>query len=841
MNDAVQRSGKKTIGLSLLITAAVWLVFSWPLPLHVLSAIPAGSAKPPQSMAVQPMMPGDHLQLDYHFWLFTDMLSGHTPWFHNLYEFNTGDDRARYEPGAYYLPFSLFYAVGSWIAGRAFGWNVAGFLSLWLTVFFTQRLARRYTDKEAATWIAAALSIALPYRWLTLMGGSPTGFSMMWVPALLLGLDTAVREDRFRGGWLAGIALLFAAWGDAHTFFFAALMAPCWCLFALLQRSDFAWRSGRSYVRLAVALAPVAVFALVALLSSRTTTRQIGEAKTHGRTIHEVALFSPHPKGLFAWADLGISNHIFIGYALTALVAAALLALIVRAAPDRRARLVSSILLVLGIAGMILLALGPFSPFSGWFFTAARKFIPHYVMIRQPAKIYCLMPSMIAVLFVLLAGGVRAPVLYLAGLLVLAEFRMQNQPIVCRLDREQGAYGAVAEAAAVEGSVPRALVIPLWPGDSHYTSICQHDASLYRIRLVNGYRPFVAQEYIDTVFHTFESANLGYLTDEQLDDLLGRGIHFVLLHEDLFPEKVSAFPVGFTLQQLLHNPRLRLLRRDGPVWAFEIESAPHAEHDIAVAWPFCFPARRLELEKAHLDGAQRAVDKDASRGGYVELHRPGACVATAEIKVVPAPDLRWLARLRGQGTVRCTTRAGAVTQNHDVNVQSQDWAWYDLASPALQGYESVSVSFDYAGGPVDVDAVMLVAGTWHPLQPGEAFAIPSPCFFHAGHTDIAGSSVVLSKGNVRLGTVLYGPKLPLVPGEYEIDMVIRSGGGAGMDLGTLILTYADGPEIRQSPVKAAVSTRIRFAIDKTLPFMAVFSYNGAADMELGDITIRRVR
>jgi len=839
MNTSEKSGWKKAAGVSLLITVAVWILFSWPLPLHMLSAIPAGSAKPPQSMAVQPMMPGDHLQLDYHFWLFTDMLAGHTPWFYNLYEFNTGDDAARYEPGSYYVPFSFFYAVGSWIAGRAFGWNFAGFLSLWLTVFFTQRLARRYTDNEMATWIAAAIAIALPYRWLTLMGGSPTGFSMMWVPALLLGLDTAVREGRLRGGLLAGTAILFSGWGDAHTFFFAALMVPCWCLFAFLQRNDFAWRAIRSYVRLAIALAPVAVFALVALLSSKTTTRHIGEAKSHGRTIPEVALFSPHPDGLFAWADLGISNHVFIGYALAALVAVGLLALVLRSVPDRRSRLISSVLLVLGIAGIILLALGPFSPFSGRFFTAARKFIPHYDMIRQPAKIYCLMPSMIAVLLALLAGGVRAPVVFVAGLLVLAEFRMQNQPIMCRVDTEQAAYRAVAEAA--KDSAPRALVIPLWPGDSHYTSVYQHDASLYRIRLVNGYRPFVAQDYIDTIFHAFESANLGYLNDAQLDDLQGRGIKFILLHEDLFPEKVSPFPAGLTLDLLLNNPRLRLLRQDGPVWAFEIESAPRAKRDKSAATQFFCPSRRLELEKGKLAGARLAADKYACRGGYVELHRPGARVATPEIKTIPAPDLRWLVRFRGQGSVRCTTTGDTGSQTKDINVQSLDWTWYDVDCPPLQGYASVSVAFEYAGGPVDVDAAILTAGTWHALQPGEAFVMPASSFFHAGYADMADNSVVLMKDRMRLGTVLYGPKLPLVPGEYEIDVVSSSGGGEGKDVGVLILSFVDGPEIQQAPVKAALDTHVRFTVDKTLPFMAAFSYNGAADIKLGDITIRRLR
>ena len=89
---------KRLLLRSLLVALAVWTVFSWPLVLHVGSAIPSGITTGLAPKEILPMEPGDHLQLLYHFWLFSDMVGGHTPWFHNLYEFNTGDDAARLEP-----------------------------------------------------------------------------------------------------------------------------------------------------------------------------------------------------------------------------------------------------------------------------------------------------------------------------------------------------------------------------------------------------------------------------------------------------------------------------------------------------------------------------------------------------------------------------------------------------------------------------------------------------------------------------------------------------------------------------------------------------------------------
>ena len=76
--------------VSLIVTLLVWLAFSWPLPRQVFSAIPI-SAQNAEKYHIRAMIPGDQLQLLYHFWLFSDMVRGKTPFFYNLYEFNTGE------------------------------------------------------------------------------------------------------------------------------------------------------------------------------------------------------------------------------------------------------------------------------------------------------------------------------------------------------------------------------------------------------------------------------------------------------------------------------------------------------------------------------------------------------------------------------------------------------------------------------------------------------------------------------------------------------------------------------------------------------------------------------
>ena len=65
--------------------------------------------------------------------------------------------------------------------------------------------------------MTALTGIALPFRWLNALAGSPIGLALAFVSALLLRLDIAVRDEKPSGGWLAGAALRFAASSVGYT------------------------------------------------------------------------------------------------------------------------------------------------------------------------------------------------------------------------------------------------------------------------------------------------------------------------------------------------------------------------------------------------------------------------------------------------------------------------------------------------------------------------------------------------------------------------------------------------------------------------------------------------
>ena len=880
----------KRLGLSFAVTLGVWLLVSWPLPRYVGTGIPTAAHR--EAADIQRMIPGDHLQFMYYCWLAGDMVAGKTPLFYNLYEFNTGNDRERFEPYAYYIPFSLIYAAAG-LCGQAFGWNLTGFIALWLTYLLTWLLVRRWTRSEWVAAVAALLGIVLPFRWINLFGGSPAGFAMAWIPAILLGVDLAVREDRVRGGFLAGVALLLASWGDSHVFFFGTLAVPVWGVVAFAGRTDFQWRQGASYRRLIMALLPIGLFAVVALLfpvlmkglyhvvmGVAPVAHAIGP-----RTLREVMIFSPDWRGFFGTSTLDIATHIYLGVSILVFIAAGWLALVrlalgsalkikdkrelsfnLRADPElgltHGRTLIVLALVMLAMLVIMVLALGPRGPEHGLFFKLCRLVIPPYAMIRQPAKIFCLMPSFLAVAsaitlmaLVQLRSGrawhVLVPIIF-AGL-ILWDYTRQSNPTISLLDKKQAAYAAVAANAAGAAdaaagqAIPRALVLPLWPGDSHYASIYQYFAAIYRVRMVNGYNPFIKQGYFENVFRRFESVNQGGLSEDQVNRLLGMNVRYILLHEDLFPEKVSPFPVTATLWQLLRHPQLELLCQDGSVWAFKIMDLPRANSAPIPAGDILFPARRFEMEKTVAERRVTVIKSSAAGGrAYVALAETNASLRTTPISVVAVSNLHWLVRARGHGRLTGTLMVDErATALKPMPIQTDDWIWLNLPVPAFQGFAALSLKLVLQAGAVDLDLSLLTAGPWRQINTGESITLPAAIFFHAGHIDLKSGSVMFRRNYDPQGIVLYGPKLPLPKGTYEVNIAFTSPSAPGTTLGTVNLEQheATGEGAAQPilAIRVGQPASGRWRQYENLPFNLALDYNANADLEIQQITIKRLK
>lgn len=829
--------------ITFLVALGVWAFCTWPLARYFSSAVPC-TFQSNEADPVRTMVPGDHLQLLYHFWLFGDTLSGHTPWCYNLYEFNTGDDAERYHPHHYYLPFALVYSGVAAVATRAAAWNAVALLSLWISALASWYLARRYVRSDAIAAVAILPSLLLPFRWYQLCGGSPGGPASAWVPVVFLGLDLALRDGRAVGGWLAGLGSLFALLGDAHVFYFLGLATPAWMLLVVLgNRGSEPWR--QRIPRVVKALVPYA--ALLVLSGAYTLVylgRLAGTSLASGRSWHDAAIFSPAVSELFSFTSHTPGPAVHLGVMAIVLYLGGTLLFVFnsRSGNASRAKLVA-LLVAGGTVLVMLLALGTHGPGRGWLYAQARSCIPHFDKLRQPAKIMNILFGLLPVGFAFaLRGWVRITgprlrsswALGACAVLLLAGYAPVFRAGICRLTLKQDAYAAVAWAPGKEPR--RALALPLWPGDSAWSSVNLHYASLYHLRMVNGYSPAAPATYAEDIFYPFRSANQGILTDTQLDDLLRRNVTHLLFHEDAFPAKVSPFPVGITRQRLLTHPRLRPGERDGAIQAFEILAEPRKAMADGGDGAYYFPTRLFEIERERHRNAEVVETDRASGGACVSLASTNAWAVTREIHTGSAAGLRWMVRCRGHGDLVASTLEGERREETPIHLNASDWTWVEANIGLLTNYAGARLSLRVAEGSAEVDVALLTAGTWPSLDKGQYIELPATSFMHAGYTDGEGE-LVLRQEYTPAQPCFVGPSLPLAAGDYRVKLIFDTAAAPGTVLGELLLPAPPGTIVVASAAKAEAT----LAWPDNLPAIFRLHFTREADLRVHALRLERLR
>lgn len=816
----------------------MWAVYTRPLVSNFTTAIQY-SDRQSQASVSESMVPGDHIQLLYHFWLCRDMISGGTPAFSNIYEFNTGDDASRFKFDPFYIPFSLVYAAVSPFFGNAAGWNAAGLFSVLLGIFGIYALVRRY---GASQWLAVVISLvatAHPYRWVTLAGGSPTGFASGLVPWVLYGLDGVVRDKSARYGLLAGAALFFSYCSDLHVFYFASLLSPFWCVAAFLASQKKFRLSEIPFRKLALAFLPFVVLAAAAVaLSSSTGGNFANSTMEGGRTMKELNLFSPVKKALFLWTHLeGISNHIFYGNGALLFVVFAFgfyflgrkryAAAAEGVAPvEEKARVENVVALIvllsLAVCVIILLSFGAKGPLDGLPVRIARRLVPKYKMIRQPMKILAILAPILSVLYALLLAPLfrkaaasagkgtallRGVVLLIAAVAV-TEIAVWFSPALCRLPAKFPAYSAAADDAAAKGiEKPGALAVPMWPGDSHWSSVYEYGIIFSRLRLVNGYSPAVPADYYEGVFSQLSSVNYGILSKEQIDIMLSRGIRYVIFHEQPYPAKVSPFPASVALRYLRANPYLELVASENGVWAFAVREEPRTvteaveeKEEVMARFPASYHWSTAKLTDSRGIPGLSAEYRTRLRAPVPEY-----------------PGMRYMILASGGG--RLVSDSG----NELVVPVEKGWISFPLVSP-------LGENLKVCEGEPRLSHILITAGA---AQVERKTLWKGGELLHTGFTDKETGYLVLPETH-SAGLVLYGPCLPFARGSYRVELECEIAGSAeGVVYGELLAMGA------RAEITGSGKVSVEFTHDGFEPVRFEVHSRGGARMVIKTLSIEK--
>lgn len=834
--------------LTFAVTALLWSIVTWPLPARVGDAIPYTSQNR-QRFEPRAMIAGDQLQLLYRFWLLGDMLKGHSPIGRNIYEFNRGDDDERRLPGAYYLPFSLVHVAVGEVLGTAFGWNFTGFLSLWLTYVFTILVLQFYTRDYRLAFVFAAVAILSPYRYWALLGGSPTGFAMLWPPVVVFGLEWALRKGRTAGGLVAGGALFLCCISDLQLFLFVFLLAVCWGAALFLHRC----LTERRVLMVALteglrALWPVAAALVLCYAYSRHLTRMIG-VSTHmadGRSMSEVALFSPTFKMLFS-TDMSLDNHgAYAGYAWIALGllggAVSLHAAFTRKGTWRAVAIAAA--WAMGLIVLYTLALGANTPGDGMALILARMVIPPLRMVRAPSRFLALTPTLIAVMLCVVAAPAlarmkRRTVLVLLCVFAAAmtfEYARCTRVGLAVLDTHQAAYAAAKADHAGRADAPvRAMALPLWPGDSHWSSLYQYHASLHRVRMLNGYSPVVEHNYYEQIFERFNSMNAGVIDDDQLDALLAMDVRYVLFYEDAFPEIVSPFPAAHTLSRLGAHPRLAYLARGGRVWAFRIQETPDPDAVRPLLdSPVKFPTRFYDVQRTRRNAAARLSDASAVGASAALLDEAHPQLHVARTSMLGGEEIVWLARVRGQGAFRIGVQGNGVDWQSAAHTVAEDtWHWVAVSNAGIPAYAVGEVDIAWLSGRIEVDYVCLTT-LRAPMGP---CTLAAASFFRAGEADDADGSVRLDPVRDMRGRIFYGPRLPFEAGRYRVVLEYATDAPEGVLLGSWAIEQPTrhAVDVRAGATQAVLDLDLR----ENLPVEFAFDFAATYPVILRAVRVER--
>ena len=784
------------------------------------------------------LMQGDHLQLQYHFNLFSGMLTGEIPPFHNLYEFNTGSDAERKIIDPYYIPFSFTYALAQFFSTDAFAWNFSQLLSALCSLIFLYFLIKRFTSSETLqiTCIAfAIIAMTVPYRWVNLAAGSPTGFGMGLVPGVFLGVDLAIRSKRLSGGILAAILIFLLYCTDLHCFVFSVLATPGFCIVSWIYKADKAGDiipSKNDCVYLIKNLIAIPIAGLCAmyfalkLRASYATTDVAG-----GRTLDELRINSPVIDSIvdYAYPCHG-AMHFNIGWVLTTLIiiacicsGIALIYFCIKARTDkvfsdnekaysskRIIAAITAVLLCVAILLSIVLALGTNGPMEGLPLRAIRKLLPPYQMIRQPVKIFCLLPTLLAPLLIIVwnffnSKNVKFQIAkgMILFAVVFTSLVAAQRGMWCGIsllpEKNQEAYVSAVNAAEEMNKTPRALILPIWPGDSSWSSIYEYHAMKNGMRMLNGYSPVKSFDYLDDVFSRYETVTHGILSKDNKTALIDKhSATSIIIHENAFPDKVSPLSVGYTLKQFVQNPSVKFVKHDRDTWGFSLfsDSAPYKVVD-SIPQTLC-PARIWYFDKrSNGKGLTPATFNKEGSIPYL-LRRPAADASNGETWLDLETELKLTGNSLDCGFITNGYHRSGMWVAHTTEPEKLTFVSDGKETPAIQlkdkfgkplplaaapiGTTSHStngfVALEIKGAsPIHTTAYMPVLDLIDPSESPRKIAATD--LFHAGYTattinedakTIAFDSIVLEPQHAPTGKVVYGPNLPIIGGTWQVEI-----------------------------------------------------------------------
>jgi hypothetical protein len=289
-----------------------------------------------------------------------------------------------------------------------------------------------------------------------------------------------------------------------------------------------------------------------------------------GRRFEEVSDYSPNIIDLFRRESISVEKNIYLGYLVILL---AFIPVIFKKFRNH------NVIFFLGVFIIsLILSFGPnLDPYVPFYYILY-KYLPGFNYQRVAGRIITFTVVSLTILaghgLKYLCSSERKVLKYLfipIIILVILDFHPFKVRGITIPPRENKVYEFIKNNIREE---ERVLEIPIWPGDSAWSSIYEYYVTLYKYRMINGYSAYITQRYYNEIFWGFYTLNLGEIRKEEYDILRKFKVRYIVMHEEAFPPKVSPFPFSLSLENMKNSPFVKFIKNDGPVYLFKVIDNP---------------------------------------------------------------------------------------------------------------------------------------------------------------------------------------------------------------------------------------------------------------------------
>jgi hypothetical protein len=344
----------------------------------------------------------------------------------------------------------------------------------------------------------------------------------------------------------------------------------------------------------------------------------------------------------------------------------------------------------------------------------------------------------------------------------------------------------------------RLLELPIWPGESSWSSIYQWYATRYRLAIVNGYRPAISLDYVNKVFKPLSPLNQGKINEEMWNLLKAFGVKYIILHEEAFPTKVSPFPAHFSTIKLKESIYLKFIRRDQNLYLFEVAQIPNITKDeIQKLSPVCtlmeaeYFKRRLGEEREDLLASnQKAVAVFPEvKAGWWMMSKPkgypsGNYKATIRLKIDPQGKGQKVLRFEVWDYANSRYLLKRIIKRRDF--RSDGYEDFDVLFK-IQNYTEVEFRIFYHGNfKTWMDVILL----GFQLPDKNIFNFEAEELWHSGivaeDTAASGGEAVEGRKGSPSRDLMWGPYRIYPPGHYKARFWFKASPQESKDIQSII-------------------------------------------------------